>query len=448
MLRTLELAGQSILHTYDRRLLEAYSLLAVDLDFAEPSAYLTGSLGPNLSWKRPGRTWIFEPSRRLNQPVHFMEAVRQAVAAGVADEVLNGFVGRFEAVPELVESGKASAENNDSSTVFEARLSRAEEGGGENASGEEAGEATEVRDVAAVTTADRELASKAINWIRQVGRSEEDAGAQESRNQDQNQDQDRERVRTLAPEVKAKLASRTYNGPKAALSSLDRGSFLFYVAHHFRNWVADRRATFYNTSPQPPFFKAELEYILYGYDDEAFNRTRAFSEVYLMRLAGNLAHVSVCREKQDIIGAVAVAVQAVAGVPSPITSSALILTWGIAESRSDLKRLLNGEALPWVHVSDEVWRTRFGDDGDGAADDPGDALKRADLAEADYGDHLIALLSAKANTSHVLRAMDLISIGDGEEGVDLSRRATWFAIRVEAADGLPGVIWEDGYGLD
>jgi hypothetical protein len=451
MLRRLELAGQSILHTYDRRLLEAYSLLAVDLDVAEPSAYLTGSFGPNLSWKHPDRTWTFEPSRRLDQPVYFMEAVRQAVAAGVAEEVLNGFVGRFAAVPELVENGKGSVENNDPSAVFETHLSGSGEDGVEDEDGEAA---KEVNDGLDVKPADRVLAAKAIKWIRQAGKTEAVEGAQDPQNQGQaldkdlDQDRDQDMDRTLSPAVKANLTSRSYIGPKAALSSTDRGCFLFYVAHHFRHWVADHRAAFYTTSPQPSFFKAELEYILYGYDEEAFNKARAISEVYLMRLAGNVAHVSACSEKQELIGVVAGAVQAIAGVPSQVTSSALILTWGMAESRSDLKRLLNGEALPWLHFTDETWRTRFGDGGNGAAAAPDAAMKHDDLTAADYGDHLIALLAAKASTSHVLRVMDLISIGDGKDGVDLGQRATRFVISVEAADGLPGVIWEDGYGLD
>jgi hypothetical protein len=454
MLRTLELAGQSILHTYDRRLLEAYSLLAVDLDVAEPSAYLSGSSGPNLNWKRPGRTWTFEPRRSLDQPAHFMEAMRQAVAAGVAEEVLNGFADSLAAVPALVESGKGPAENNDSNAVFEVQLSGPGEDGDENADGGTAEEANEATEVTEATAADRALAGKAIKWIREAGKIEVAGGDQDPQGQDPDQDRDGDgdgdgdAGRTLTPKFKEKLASRSYVGPIAALSSSDRVCFLYYVANHFRHWVADRRETFYNTTPQPTFFKAELEYILYGYDDEVFNKARAFSEVYLMRLAGNVAHVSACREKQEIIGVVAGAVQAVAGVPSPITSAALVLTWGMAESRSDLKRLLNGEALPWMHFTDETWRTRFGDGGDGPEAAPDGALKHDDLKNADYGDHLMALLAANASTSHVLRVMDLISIGDGKDGVDLSRRATWFAIRVEAADGLPGVIWEDGYGLD
>lgn len=447
MLRRLELAGQSILHTYDRRLLEAYSLLAVDLDVAEPSAYLTGSFGPNLNWKRPDRTWTFEPSSRLDQPVYFMEAVRQAVAAGVAEEVLNGFVGRFAAVPELVENGKGSVENNDPSAVFEMHLSGSREDGVENEDGEAGKGENEALDV---KPADRVLAAKAIKWIQQAGKTEAVEGAQDPQNQGQtlDQDLDQDLDRTLSPAVKANLTSRSYIGPKAALSSTDRGCFLFYVAHHFRHWVADRRAAFYTSSPQPSFFKAELEYILYGYDEEAFNKARAFSEVYLMRLAGNAAHVSACSEKQELIGVVAGAVQAIAGVPSQVTSSALVLTWGMAESRSDLKRLLSGEALPWVHFTDETWRTRFGDGGNGAPDAPDAAMKHDDLTSADYGDHLIALLAAKASTNHVLRVMDLISIGDGKDGVDLGQRTTRFVISVEAADGLPGVNWEDGYGLD
>lgn len=440
ILRTLELTGQSILHTYDRRLLEAYSLLAVDLEFVEPSAYLSGSSGPNLSWKRPERTWDFEPRRSLDQPAYFLEAVRQAVAAGVADEVLNRFAGGISAVPELGKGDEESVEKNASGAVFEAHLSGTVEERPETVNGEREEETEETSDLTEATQEERELAAKGIQWIRKIGKTEEVGGPQDP--QDQSQD------KTLESEIQAKLISRAYLGPRAALSPSDRVPFLFYVARHFRHWVADSRAAFYIATPQPSFFKAELEYILYGYDEEAFNKARALSEVYLMRLAGNVAHVSACREKQEVIGAVAGAVNAVTGVPAPITSSALALTWGMVESRSDLKRLLDGEALPWVHFTDETWRTRFGDGGDEAAAAAHDPLRRDDLTMADYGDHLIALLAARATTSHVLRVMDLISIGDGEEGIDLSHRATRFAIRVEPDGGLPGVIWEDGYGLD
>ncbi|MDK9710841.1 DUF5702 domain-containing protein [Acidaminobacter sp.] len=450
MLRTLELAGQSILHTYDRRLLEAYSLLAVDLEFVEPSAYFSGPSGPNLSWKRPERTWEFEPRRSLDQPAYFMEAVRQAVAAGVADEVLNRFAGGLSAVPVLGNGDEGPVEKNASGALFEAHLSGAREERPETVDGDQAEESNGAADLTEATQEDRELAAKGIQWIRQIGKTVETGGTQDPYDHDRDRDQAQAQAqdKTLETEVQAKLISRAYLGPRAALSPSDRVPFLFYVARHFRHWVADSRAAFYIATPQPSYFKAELEYILYGYDEEAFNKARAFSEVFLMRLAGNMSHVSACREKQELIGAVAGAVNAVTGVPAPITSSALVLTWGAAESRSDLKRLLNGEALPWVHFTDEAWRTGFGDGGDEAAAATHDALKRDDLTMADYGDHLIALLAARATTSHVLRVMDLISIGDGEEGIDLSRRATRFAIHVEPDGGLPGVIWEDGYGLD
>lgn len=448
MLRTLELTGQSILHTYDRRLLEAYSLLAVDLEFVEPSAYLSGPSGPNLSWKRPGRRWTFEPRRSLDQPAYFIEAVRQAVAAGVADEVLNGFAGWLSEVPVLGKSREGLMEENTSGSIFEAHLSGTEEERSNADDSDESEVTKESEELAEATQAERELAAKGIRWIRKIGKTEEAGGIQDPQNQDQDQTQDQTQDKTMESELQAKLVSRDYLGPRAALSPSDRVPFLFYVAHHFRHWVADSRAAFYITTPQPSFFKAELEYILYGYDDEAFSKARAFSEIYLMRLAGNVAHVSACSEKQEVIGAVAGAVNAVTGVPALITSSALALTWGMAESRSDLLRLLNGEVLPWVHVTDEAWRTRFGDGGDEAAAATRDALKQDDPTLADYGDHLIALLAAKATTSHVLRVMDLILIGDGENGIDLSRRATRFAIHVEPDGGLPGVIWEDGYGLD
>jgi len=447
MLRTLELAGQSILHTYDRRLLETYSLLAVDLEFLHPAAYLTTSSGPNLRWKQPGRVWSFEPSRTLDQPKYFLEAVHQAVAAGVADEVLKQFSEKLDAAPESSAEHEALFE---SGARFDAHISDAEDGGSVDTDGKVTEKANEA------TMEEQALADQAVKWIRSVGKKNahgenqvpQDPGEDQDQDQDPDPDKDQNQDRTLEPKMKSSLISRTYKGPRTGLSPEDRISFLFYATHHFRNYVADYRSPFYKSSPESAFFKSELEYILFGHDNEAINKARAFADIYLMRLAGNVAHVWSCGEKQNIITTVAGAVNAVAGVPVPITSLAVSLTWGIAESRSDLKRLLNGESLPWVHISDEAWRTRFGADGDEAAPEGEETMTGAGLTMANYGDHLAALLAAKANTTNVLHVMDLIAIGDGAHGIDLSQRATWFAIRVEASGGLPEVVWEDGYGSD
>lgn len=430
-LRSLELASQSVLHTYDRRLLEDYSLLAVDLEVAEPSAYLTVSFGPNFRWKRPERTWSFRGLHTLDQPAHFMEAIRQAVAVGIADEVLNRFSGHLDEAPKLLADGPVPGADLITGLAFEDALAGEGSAGSGSRDGEGHGEVEE-----GAAAEDKALAAKAIRWIRQINAADEHSEQQPASD------------RALPPEVVVKLPSRVYSGSKSRLSLADKMPFVFYVTHHFGDRVSDLRAPFYKASPPEAFFDAETEYILYGHDAEVLNISRAYADVYLMRLAGNVAHVLACRPKQELIAAVAGAVNAVVGIPLPITSSAIVLTWGMAESRSDMQRLLSGENLPWVHVSEAEWRTRFGAGGDAVAADEKETLRQGDMTGADYGDHLAALLSVKAGMSHVLRVMDLISIGNGERGIDLSQRTTRFVFWVEASQGLPEVIWEDGFGFD
>ena len=451
-LRTLELTGQSILHTYDRRLLESYSLLAVDLGVVAPSAYMdtAAPLGP--WWKGKSREWTFEPRQTLDEPAAFLLAVERSVAVGAAEETLARFTSWMEASPQI---------------------NTGDEGTGSTERKQVLGQALSEDSASLVSQSDKDLAVKAIRWIREMGKPE----GQEGGNAD---DSVEAAGLELSSAQKAMLPSRLYVGSKASLEAKARLAFVYYAARHFRNRVTDGRAPFYKHAPGDTFFKSEQEYLLYGHGAEAFNEARAYADVFLLRLAGNTAHVAGCQEKQQWIATVSGAIHAVFGVPAVIASPALVLTWATAETRSDLRRLLAGEALPWIHGTEAQWRTRFGSevgaapvgvgDGRGAEAQAGskDGTEASGrIGYADYGDHLSALLWMRAGTLNVLRAMDLIVLGSGEDGedeagdegnegdgangkslvgIDLSQRATGFSIKVEASGRLPEVTWEDGYG--
>lgn len=453
-LRTLELTGQSILHTYDRRLLESYSLLAVDLGVVAPSDYMNTETPLGFWRKGQSRSWTFEPRQTLDDPAAFLLAVERSVAAGVMAETLAGFTSWMEASPQInaKDEGKGSTETK---RMLEQPLSE------DSAS--------------PASQADKDLAAKGIRWIREMGQPD----GQREGNADKPVE---EATPELGSAQKAILPSRLYAGLKKPLLARERLAFVYYASRHFRNRVTDGRAPFYKHAPADTFFKSEQEYLLYGHGAEAINEARAFADVFLLRLAGNTAHVVGCQEKQQWISAVSGAIHAVFGVPAVITSPALVLTWATAETKSDLRRLLAGEALPWIHGTEEQWRTRFGSevgaapagvgDGRGTETEAGTkvgAEAPGHIGYADYGDHLSALLWMRTGTVNVLRAMDLIMLGSGEDGesgkgdvvdegdggsgnslrgIDLSQRAMGFSIKVEASGRLPAVTWEDGYGWD
>ncbi|SCZ80726.1 DUF5702 domain-containing protein [Acidaminobacter hydrogenoformans] len=436
-LRTLEMTGQSILHTYDRRLLESYSLLAVDLEVADPQVYMNASSRLGFWWKGQRRSWQFEPRQTLNEPEAFLEAVARSVASGTAEEALSGFSSWMEKSPGLSGGQEPAAGASKEDQAFEKALS-----------GESSG---------TVSEEEKDLAIEAVRWIREMGRSEDQVGRD-------GKEVGGEAEEAIGPELtpaqKDRLPSQLYEGLRRPLEAPERLAFVYYVARHFRDRAADNRTPFYKHAPAETFFNAEREYLLYGHGAEVFNEARAYADVFLLRLAGNTAHVAGCQKKQKWIAVVSGAVNTVFGVPAVMTSSALVVTWAAAESRSDLKRLLAGEELPWIHGTDAKWQTQFGSGrGDTVLAEEGKTgpVNNSNASEgfidADYGDHLSALLWMKAGTAHVLRAMDLIALGSGENkgglnGIDLSQRATAFSIQVEALGSLPAVTWEDGYGWE
>lgn len=436
-LRTLEMTGQSILHTYDRRLLESYSLLAVDLEAVDPQVYMNASSRLGFWWKGQSRSWHFEPHQTLYEPEAFLKAVNRSVAAGAAEETLSGFTSWMKKSPGLSGGQEPAAEATKEDQTFEKALS-----------GESSG---------TVSEEEKELAVEAVRWIREMGRFEDQVGRE---GDESGEEAGEESGSELTAAQKSQLPSQLYEGAGPPLEGRERLVFVYYVDNHFRDRAADNRTPFYKHSPAETFFNAEREYLLYGHGAEVLNEARAYADVFLLRLAGNTAHVAGCPKKQEWIALVSGAVNAVFGVPAVITSSALVVTWAVAESRSDLQRLLAGEELPWVHGTDAQWQTQFGSGrGDTAAAEKGGRSPEINLnasegfLDADYGDHLSALLWMKVGTAHVLRAMDLIALGSGEDegaltGIDLSQRATAFSIKVEALGSLPAVTWEDGYGWE
>lgn len=428
-LRTLSFASQSLLHTYDRSLLERYSLPAVDLSAANPEAYLEKPLN--------GRRWSYEPSELLSEPDVFIRAMRTAVVMGVSDSVLKSIAHNFSERSQHRESALSVLEALKSVGAMPSLAIEAHVPGTESESEAEAdAEAEAEKDLPQATLT---LALQAVSLIREI-----EAQPETSWENVDGREIDTDRIKMLP--------SRRFKDAAAPLLPDERLFLTVYATRHFKNRVSDDRAPVYGQKPEKTFFEsAEMEYILYGHASELMNTSRAYGDLFLIRLAGNVVHILSCEDKQRVIGPMADAVLAVFGVPPQVTSAGLTLAWGTLESRSDMARLLEGECLPWRHTSDETWRT-------GVVGNPGlektfahSSNAGISLAEGgNYGEHLALLLMMKAQPAQVLRIMDLIELNLGGAGspLDLSLRGVGHRIRVEAGMMLPEVLLEDGYGLD
>jgi hypothetical protein len=422
-LRTLSFASQSLLHTYDRSLLERYSLPAVDLSAATPEAYLEKPLN--------GRRWSYEPSELLSEPDVFIRSMRTAVVMGVSDSVLKSIGRNFSERSEQRESATSVLEALKSVGAMPNLELEAHIPGTASES-----DAVADKDLSQATLT---LALQAVSLIREI-----EAQPEPSWENSDGREIDTDRLKMLS--------SRRFKDAAAPLLPDERLFLTVYATRHFKNRVSDDRAPIYGHKPEKTFFEsAEMEYILYGHTSELMNTSRAYGDLFLLRLAGNVVHILSCEDKRRVIGPMSDAVLAVFGVPPQVTSAGLTLAWGTLESRSDMARLLEGERLPWRHTSDTTWRT-------GVVGNPGLEKTFAhspdagtSLAEGgNYGEHLALLLMMKAQPAHVLRIMDLIALNLGGAGspLDLSLRGAGHRIRVEAGMMLPEVLLEDGYGLD
>jgi hypothetical protein len=438
-LRNFDLASQSILNTYDRYLFEGYSLLATDLDRVQPELYLDEKLS--------SLEWSFEPTQTLSDPEGFMRSIKTAMTIGLVDDVLKAEPVHFS----------EEAQNKDpiQFSVFESALKRFELFHSEKirvagASSQIQTEISladltspepvseEVTETVAPETI--ELAKRAVKVLNPSEDIEPEKADFET---------------TIEDALLEQMPSRTHPSDRNHLSPQDSVWLMLYANRHFKNRIEDKRDSVYSDQSPKTYFEAcETEYLLYGYASETLNAARAYAEIYLLRLAGNVVHVAACEQKRGVIEQLSAAVAAVFFVPPPVTSTALTVAWGALESRSDMKRLLNGASLPWVHSTDQEWKT----DLLGAEVNP-DVPELPQTSQgrlskglvANYQDHLNFLLFGKADTRHILRSMDLIILNQtltGKPPLVFEKRSIQHRLSLAPSTGRMGIVWEDGYGLD
>lgn len=431
ILRHIDLASQSTLNTYDRFLFERYSVLATDLDQAHPGVYLKDGL--------KGRAWQYEPLLYLSDPEVFLSSAASAVKVAMPEMLVAVFKNQFEHFRQTLDT---------------ARQTMVQFGNEESQLGRGDDSASEVTDYFSGLNTDfvNEEVKRTVSPKTITDAIETIYVLKEAQVMDV--DPAKKSFQKIIPGVLLnQLPSRSYEQNNRKLSFEESLSFSIYVNRHFRNRTEDHRSPIYgNSKPETYFDACEYEYLLYGYDAEVVNASRAYAEIYLIRLAGNVVHVATCAQKRLLIDQLAGAVSLVFYIPPPVTTIGLTLAWGAMESKSDMDRLLKGASLPWIRQNDQDWKTGFSGRLDPQPSE-NDFKNESDTFEtgANYQMHLNFLLMSRADMGHVLRGMDLIVINqslDSETPLNLEKRSVRHLFKVDAGGGLPEIIWEDGYGME
>lgn len=249
--------------------------------------------------------------------------------------------------------------------------------------------------------------------------------------QEQIQSKERRAERVLRnTDISSQLPSRLHQLPKGFLPDLLLGVDEFadltkagtslgkeaainsYIIRHFRD--RSDAIEWSNT-----FFVNEIEYILFGAENDGQNRTMAKTAMIFFRTAMNFQHIMTNTEKQSAIERLAMILTP--GPEALATQLALATTWAGAEAFVDWEKLDQGYRVPFLKESPD-WALSLDNAVQGILNlwVPPSEQQNSGL---NYKDHLLLLLFARERTTKLIRIMDLIQlnlIGDHDSSFRMS----------------------------
>lgn len=154
-------------------------------------------------------------------------------------------------------------------------------------------------------------------------------------------------------------------------------------------------------------FQAEVEYILHGDQFEQINVAKAAGQIALLRFGINTLQIYMdpVKRKEAYSLATAIAGWWTGGAGIPIIANLIICSWGIIDGISDLKQLMEGEAVP--------------------------VFKKSGI-EFTYEDYLLLFLMLEDSDKKIDRIEDLIELNIRKNNRDFKMGNTHTAIRAEA----------------
>lgn len=192
-----------------------------------------------------------------------------------------------------------------------------------------------------------------------------------------------------------------------------------YIDTFFRNnWDAD--------SADKNFFRAEVEYILYGCMSDEENYKKTYRSIFVIRTAVNTAHLYSDTGKRELILATAEALTP--GLFAPLTQLLITTAWAAVEADNDMKNLEAGNGVPLMK-DDSTWMTDINGIVNGSSqayiEIPGHSPMK-------YGRYLDMLLLTLDRDTKLYRIMDLMQInikGSCREDFTMADHYTGFALK-------------------
>ena len=185
-----------------------------------------------------------------------------------------------------------------------------------------------------------------------------------------------------------------------------------YILRHFRD--RSDAAEWSNT-----FFVYEIEYILFGAENDSKNRSMTKTALLFFRTAMNFQHIMTNVDKQRAVERLALALTP--GPEALATQLVLATTWAGAEAFVDWEKLDQGYKVPLMKESED-WTLSLDNAVEGILSMWNPPALKQDKG-LNYKNHLLLFLFARERTTKLIRIMDLIQlnlIGDHDSSFRLS----------------------------
>lgn len=156
--------------------------------------------------------------------------------------------------------------------------------------------------------------------------------------------------------------------------------------------------------------KGEIEYILTGNPSQREAQRQVAQKIFLLREPLNLVHLLSSKTKMEEIQLLTSATTAWFPLSAPLVEAGIIGVWTSIESYADVKRLLEGKAIPWIKKNDSEWYTSIENQLNERESDAKSENRDKQMGDSDYADCLFVLLLSQEDGQTALRAMNLIDM--------------------------------------
>lgn len=154
--------------------------------------------------------------------------------------------------------------------------------------------------------------------------------------------------------------------------------------------------------------KYQIEYILYGFNSDAGNLRRSVEVLSALRLASNLASIYTDSAKQSQAKAAAAIISMLLFSPELAEPMAALLlgVWALAETVSDVQRLLDGGRVPLLKESGD-WNVSMADLFTGNLSGSSSGRETSGLS---YQDYLRIFLGMMDRDTKAARSLDIVEM--------------------------------------